>query len=131
MAGSATRFPKRAVWLLNGLVDWYERAGGANPLWYPSSTVETRIGQGGAPQGVSRSKVPTRQMPRELAVTERALRDMPSDLRTAVLHRHLGTYADYRREVGLSRSAWEQRCSAGYWFVLGVVQRSEEDPRDG
>jgi len=124
---SATRFPKRAVGLVNGLVDWYERAGTANPLWYPSSTVETRIGLGGRPTGGSRSKVPTRQMRPDIAVTERALRDMPADLRTAVLHRHLGDYASYRTEVGLSRSIWDQRSSAGYWFILGVVQREDRD----
>lgn len=124
------RFPKRAVWLLNALVDWYDRAGGANPLWYPSSTVETRIGLGGRAQGGDRSRVPTRQMPHDIAVAERALRDMPSEQRTALAYRHLGTYAEYRRDIGGGRTSWDQRCLGGYWFLMGVLQR-DEGLRDG
>lgn len=114
--------PQIIVSLVNDLIDWYEHQDSQNPLWYPSNTAESRAGQGGRGTGLARSIVPLQQLPARLAPVDRALNLMPEEFSCALAHRHLGTYATYSLETNLSRSTWEKRCDAGYWYISGVVQ---------
>lgn len=116
--------PSWVVQLVNELVNWYEREETSNPLSYPSTTCEARILESpGRPEGkrLARSLVPTCQLPAHLAPVDRAIATMPDGMRTAVIHRHLGTIDSWQRETQLSRATYYKQLDAAYWYITGVV----------
>lgn len=113
--------PAFVVRLVNELCVWYETADSRNPLSYPSQSPESRAMCGSSATGVARSIVPMAQLPAHLSVVDRALGQMPEDMRIAVLCRHLADFPAYHRETGNSRSTYYNQADSGYWFIAGVV----------
>lgn len=111
--------PAKIVRLVNELIIWYETEDSSNPLGYPAHTCENRIGM--ASGGKPGAAVPHHMMPRALVPVSRAINTMPCPLRTALLHRHLDGYNEYRNETGLGKAIFYKRCDQAYWFIAGCL----------
>lgn len=114
--------PANVVSLVNELCVWYETHTSNNPLWYPSSTVEARMGLGRG--GTPHSLVPMTSIPERLKPVEISLNQMPEDMRVAVLCRHLADFPTYHRETGNSRSTYYNQADSGYWYIAGVIDKN-------
>lgn len=117
--------PAFVVSLVNELVIWYETHDSRNPLSYPSRTAESRAGEGRG--SAARAIVPLQQLPPYLSPVDRALTEMPEDMRIAVLCRHCADYPEYHRQTGNSRSTYYNQADSGYWFIAGIVNARLND----
>ena len=113
--------PDFIVSLVSELVIWYETEDTNNPLGYPSKSPEARAMVGGGSRAPAGPLIPLRQLPARLAPVERAMNQMPDDMRLALVYRHSGEFKDFEQATGASRATWYKLCDAGYWMITGVV----------
>lgn len=100
-------------------------------LGYPSSTAEARTNGGGKrPPGPI---VPNLVMNRWAVEVDRAMRNMPDDMRALLRHKHLserGTTLELAREYaaahGISLSTYYRIEKDAYWFIGGYLATTRE-----
>jgi hypothetical protein len=101
-------------------------------LSYPARTAESRAGEGRAP-GATRTLVPDVMVPERLLGLDRAIRDMPATLKTAIHVRYLEDLGQeeqellWRERAKQGRRQYYTRLECAHWWLAGRLGAKRDD----
>lgn len=135
MAASVKRDVRYAHDCLIEWADWHLRH--IESAGYNSATIESRLISGDVGgDHVNGSRVLECVMPARIAKTDRAVKDMPEELREIVRYKYQQSGGEiekrevWRRDTGQGLRCWDERIKAAHIWILGHRRALRNEHRE-